>query len=87
MLPLLPSKSKKAILFYFTQNSVSKILFGVGVQRPDSASLTELLGLGSGWNWVPGFSGDLVTATASPPGPGAEMGEHSKLHMGTGHFS
>ena len=31
-------ESNKAILFYFTQNSVSEIEFGVSVQRLDLAS-------------------------------------------------
>jgi len=32
--PLLPGKAIKATLFYFTENSVSMFLFGIGEQRP-----------------------------------------------------
>ena len=43
-------QSNKAILFYFTQNSVSEIQFGVRVQRLDSASVAPPQE-GSGEDW------------------------------------
>ena len=41
--PLLPAKVIKAILFHFTQNSVSMFLFGTNEQRPSLSNNKNLL--------------------------------------------